>query len=344
MKIMYVDASIDGHHLTYVNCLLKAAPEGSFAVLPEGEGEVKGRNIRLPFQSIRSRKDYHAWLRQLYLIAREEKPDIVHFLDGDTMMRHFGFELDKFGNSKIVFTFHHLFPGKLREISMKRMLHHAAAGVYHTKEIADTVKSYGCKNVYQITYPCFLNRSMASRKAYQNTPPVLLALGGTRRDKGLDILLEALSEVKEPFRLIIAGKAEDFDEKYIEEACKEYRSQVELQLRFLSDKEVESFLDRADIIVLPYRKEFDGASGPMTDGIYLGKTIVGPDHGSLGAQIRNFHVGYTFESENVKSLAECIEKSLRNICIYDETARQAQKELQPEFFVKKYRELYNEMI
>lgn len=343
MKIMYVDGSIDGHHLTYVNCLLQAADEGSFAVLPKGRGEVKGKNIRLPFESIRSGKDYHAWLKELYRIAEREKPDIIHFLDGDTMMRHFGFGLGKFGKHRIVFTFHHLFPGKLREISMKRMLRLSAAGVFHTKEIAESVKKYGCKNVFQITYPCFLNRPMGCRKKYQNTPPVLLALGGTRRDKGLDILLEALKEVKEPFHLFIAGKAEDYDEAFIEEACKSYRSRVNLQLRFLTDEEVEALMEKADIIVLPYRKEFDGASGPMSDGIYLGKTIVGPEHGSLGDQIRNLHVGYTFESENTSSLAGVIEKSLRHIYIYDETAQQAQRELQPEYFIKKYHDLYDEI-
>lgn len=344
MKIMYVDGSVDGHHLTYVNCLLKAAEEGSFAVLPNGDGDIEGKNIRLPFKSIRSMKDYNAWIKRLYCIAKEEKPDIIHFLDGDTMMRHFGHGLGKLEKDRVVFTYHHLFPGKLREISMKKMLHNAAAGVYHTKEIAETVKKYGCKNVYQITYPCFLEQPIGCVKKYQNRPPVLLALGGTRNDKGLDILLESLKEVKEPFHLIIAGKAEDYDEKFVEEACKSYRSQVDIQLRFLTNEEVEFFLKKADIIVLPYRKVFDGASGPMSDGIYLGKTIVGPDHGSLGDQIRNFHVGYTFESENRKSLTKCIEKSLQNICIYDETAQRAQRELQPEFFVKKYHDLYDEII
>ena len=82
----------------------------------------------------------------------------------------------------------------------------------------------------------------------------------------------------------------------------------------------------------------------MCEGIYLGKTIVGPDHGSLGSLIRQQHVGYSFESGNPTALAVCLEKALKEPCRYDETARKAQKELSPELFRKRYRQLYKEII
>lgn len=341
---MYVDTSVGGHHLIYVNHLLQIAPEESFAVLPEGDETAEGRVVKLPIKGIRRPMDYQKWMKALHRIAKKERPDIVHFLDGDTMMRYFGLGLHGFESARLVITFHHLFPGRLREISMRRMLSRAAAGVFHTEEIERTVTGYGCTNTRLIPYPCFLKTSMQEGGSYHHTPPILLALGGTRYDKGLDILLEALKKVQSPFHLIVAGKEEDFDRAYIEEQTADYLERPELVLRFLEEEEVLHFLQKADIIVLPYRKVFDGASGPMNEGIYLGKTIVGPDHGSLGSLIERQHVGYTFAGEDREALASCLEKALQNPRQYDETAKKAQRELLPELFRERYRRLYEEIL
>lgn len=339
-KIMFVDTSVDGHHLVYLNSLLQVASAESFAVLPENCAKLRCRQKLISFSGIRSFSSYRRWIKELQKIAELECPDIVHFLDGDSIMRHFGYGLGAFKNSRIVITFHHFFEGKLREVSMKRMLRQDNYGVVHTDEIKHKVKRLRIKHVTCIPYPCFLDSAMRAGDGFHHEIPVLLALGGTRHDKGLDILLNALKQVTVPFFLIIAGKEEDFKEKYIRNEIKPYEDKVKLVLRFLSDGEVLAFLKACDIIVLPYRKEFDGASGPMCQGIYLGKTIVGPSHGSLGLQIEKFHVGYTFESENVHALAECLETALRKPCIYDKTAQKAQEELREEKFQTRYRRLY----
>lgn len=344
LKIMYVDAGIDGHHLVYLKYLLKYATDGSFAVLPDIPHGMEACVHKAGSGSIRGFEEYGRWMKELRKIAAEEKPDIIHFLDGDTMMRHMGRGLARFGDSRILITFHHFFAGKVREISIKRMLHYANVGVFHTESIQKKVENFGCKNTKVVPYPCFLDIPSEKSKGYINEPPVLLALGGTRYDKGLDILLEALEKVRNPFELIIAGKPEDFDETFIAGHIEKYSGKVRTILRFLSDQEVEKFLSESDIIVLPYRKEFDGASGPMCEGIYLGKTIVGPDHGSLGKQLRESHAGYVFESENSDRLAACIEYALEHPCIYDDTACQVQQELCPELFTERYRQIYNKLL
>ncbi len=344
MKIMYVDTGINGHHPLYLNCLLRAASEDSFAVLPESTDRVWGRIRTAGSGSVREASEYGRWMKELRQIAEKEKPDIIHFLDGDSIMRHFGRGLARLGAFGTVITFHHLFQGKLREISLKRMLHHADAGVVHTESMLRRIKGFGCGNVSCVPYPCFLDALPGAGEAYQNEPPVLLALGGTRYDKGLDILLNALKRIDIPFQLIIAGRTEDFDEAFIRKRTETYRDRVELYLRFLKEEEVKEFLERADMVVLPYRKSFEGASGPMCEGIYLGKTIVGPAHGSLGETIRKTHTGYTFESEDEKNLSECIEYALKHPCIYDETALLAQRSLRPELFAKKYMEIYQAIV
>lgn len=340
---MYVDISTGGHHLIYLNNLLSGASSESFAVLPKQEDVVAGRNCYTAKQNIRTLSEYWGWIQQLKQIVKKEQPDIIHFLDGDSIMRYFGLGFRQFRAYKTVITFHHLFSGKLREISMRRMLRYVNAGVFHTDTIEQTVRSFGCKNVRCIPYPCFLRAERCEGSSERHQVPVMLALGGTRYDKGLDILLEALKSVKAPFQLIIAGKEESFRKSDIEQQIQTYRSSVELQLRFLSEEEVLKYLQNSDIIVLPYRKEFDGASGPMCEGIYLGKTIVGPNHGSLGKLILQYHVGYVFESENPIALAKCLNQALTEQFVYDDTAKAEQKELEPELFQKRYTELYHSL-
>lgn len=343
MKIMFVDTSTYGHHLIYLNNLLQAASRESFAVLPENQEDIAGRCVMIPEPAVRSFSGYRKWIKDLQKAARKEQPDIIHFLDGDTIMRYFGWGFAGFGKCRIVITFHHFFPGRLRKISMKSMLRQAAAGVFHTETIAGRIRAFGCGNVFCIPYPCFLNVLMQRGEGYQNDPPVLLALGGTRYEKGLDLLLGALSSVEHPFHLMIAGGVTDFDEHFVEEAVREYRRNVEWNLRLLTDEEVLDYMQRADIIVLPYRKVFDGASGPMCDGVYLGKTILGPDHGSLGELIRKHHVGYTFESENTADLIRGLSTVLSAPFTYDGTAAEYQKTLSPENFKASYLKLYEQI-
>lgn len=347
MKIMYVDASIDGHHRSYLKALLEAAEEErveAFAVLPEFEKTVNGKCYSIPKSKIRTFSGYWMWMKQLKKIAEDEKPDILHLLDGDSIMRYFGWGFSGFRQCKTVITFHHLFSGRLRTISMKNMLRQMDVGVFHTEEIASKVKGDGCKNVFCIPYPCFLNTSLKEEDGYKNHPPVLLALGGTRYDKGLDVLLEALKFVTMSFQLTIAGREEDFDRQFIEEKTRTYVDSVNLKLDFLTEEEVLEQLQCSDIIVLPYRRIFDGASGPMCEGVYLGKTIVGPNHGSLGRLILQYHVGYTFASEDAVELGKCLNKALNQPFVYDETAKGYQESLRPEFFKRSYMELYKRLI
>lgn len=332
MKIMFVDSGDTGHRQEYVNSLRRIPEVESLLLIPDASINLKRIS------------SYCKWMKQLKERAEKEQPDIIHFLDGDTVMRFFGLGFGFFKRFKTVITFHHFFPGLMRKLSLKRMLHAVNFGVVHTEEIEKKVKDYGCSNILCVPYPCFLKIPCEDSNQYENQPPLLLALGGTRYDKGLDILLGALKKVRVPFQLVVAGKENDFKKEYILEQIEEYKENVKLLLHFLKTDEILELLQKADIIILPYRKEFDGASGPMCEGVYLGKTIVGPSHGSLGSLIQKNHVGYVFESENQDSLVEIIERALREKKLYDDVAKRYQMELQPETFNRRYQKLYNGLL
>ena len=103
-------------------------------------------------------------------------------------------------------------------------------------------------------------------------------------------------------------------------------------------------MNAADIVCLPYRKSFDGASGPLGEGVALGKMIVGANHGSLGKLIKENHLGYIFESEDVHSLANTLDKALSHKWEPDEKYEAYQQILKPERFQKEYLELYKRIL
>lgn len=115
-------------------------------------------------------------------------------------------------------------------------------------------------------------------------------------------------------------------------------------LRYLTDSEICTIVSASDIVVLPYRKIFDGASGPLVEGVAYGKTIIGPNHGSLGQIIKDNHLGYTFESENVDDLARTINKALSEKFTYDEYAEKYQKSLKTSYFIRSYTEIYKKLL
>ena len=210
MKIMYVDHSIEGHHLEYLKYLSENQAYESMAILPEKVENLRMKQIVYPHLNLKERKlgSYLKYMKTIKEIATREAVDVIHFLDGDSTMRYFNLGYRYLRKFRTLVTFHHLFPGKLRELSMKSILSKVSVAVVHTDEIEAKIKGYGCKNVKTIHYPCFL--SVEPMKKEARGVKTLLSLGGTRYDKGLDILLDALKNVKEDFRLIIAGKEEFF--------------------------------------------------------------------------------------------------------------------------------------
>ena len=100
----------------------------------------------------------------------------------------------------------------------------------------------------------------------------------------------------------------------------------------------------SDIVALPYRKQLDRASGPLGEGVYRGKMIVGPAHGSIGQTIREHHLGLTFEAENIASLTETLERALTSAWKPDQKYREYQELLNPKRFEAEYAALYQSVV
>lgn len=355
MKILLIDNACSGHHLYYINGIIEMLKSNNidYGIGTEGENFTQfsaSKMYELP--PVDGFFLYSKWIRTIAKILKEESFDIVHIITGDNYLRMFGWGISSLNRmAQVIVTFHHYNSSFLRNASYRRIADSASAVVVHTASIKEALDSQGIKNVRQIEYPqCNILERTSKQEACErlglgnSDATILLALGGTRIDKGLDILLDALSSVKENFYLIIAGKEEDFTKDYIEAHIESYRDKVKLLLQFLPDDLYQTVLNAADIVVLPYRQIFDGASGPLCNGVWLDKEIIGPSHGSLGQIIEKNDLGSTFETENAASLSEVISKSLNTKWKPDTKYQNYKKSISLEQFQNDYKELYEGLI
>ncbi len=343
MKILFVENMIIGHHVPYVQALSGSCEYDSVIITPEKIDSISVKQLVFPKMDFNSRKlpDYMECISFIAKTAEEEKADIIHFLDGDKIMRYFGLGMNRLSKiCPVVITYHHLFEGTARRISYM-LMSRGRTPVVHTEEFQRSLEQYGIHNTAHVEYPSFLENTGRRKK---NEVPVIGMFGGTRHDKGLDILMEALAKVESPFRLLVAGREADFSREEIEEMCASFRDKVTLDLRFLTEKELAGYWDMTDLVVLPYRAIFDGASGQLTEGVNREIPIIGPEHGSLGSIITENHLGATYRTEDSDDLAAKIEEALTSEFAYDKVAKAYKRQMSPERFCDDYLDIYRSLI
>ena len=352
MKVLFVDNGIRGHHFQYFDSLCSIKSVEPILVLPEYCPDSDYRQIK--YNNIEGKRRnfiiYIKWLIEIKKIAKKTKPDIIHFLYGDAFYRYFGVGLLLLKHFRVLITFHEARKQKIQIVSLRMIMRHVTGGVVHSKYMKKMLRAHGLKNICHIEYPCFNTSKIVTEEAkkywgIEQNRKVLGCLGSTDHYKGLDILLDALKDTKISITVLIAGAQRYFTEEYIRRKSKEYDDNIRIvyHLDYLTEEEFNCALNASDYIVLPYRKEFQGASGPLAEGVSLGKCIIGTDFGTIGNTIIENHLGYTFEAENTKALSDVINSALLNTFSQDDLYLSYQKSLDVKYFKKKYCKLFEKV-
>lgn len=113
---------------------------------------------------------------------------------------------------------------------------------------------------------------------------VILSFGHIRKYKGIDVLIEAFSQVRKEMKsalLVIAGETW-VDWLPYQNLIDQLRlnEDVVLKLEFISIDEVKYYFCAADLVVLPYTR-FDAQSGPGRIALGYGKPMVVSNAGGL---------------------------------------------------------------
>lgn len=349
MRVLYVDISLNGHRLGYMKALTHDVD--SIALIPYYTEDLNCEQevISSSFVSRRSPYSYIQFLLEINRVACERNVDIVHILCGDAFYRFFGIGLFLV-KKPIVMTFHHMQFTTIKKIAIRSIFNNIYCGIVHTEYLYAHLCSLGVHNSVLVDYPLLNEKLSISKKEarmYFNLPQdkiILVTLGGTQHYKGLDILLEALKLVNRDFFLFCTGVIRDLKEKEISMLTSSYSENVMLNMKRLSDQEFTMAIIASDIVVLPYRKVFDGASGLMIEAVWYKKYIIGSGHGSMGGLIRQYKLGSVFETENINSLSTIIKKVLSNGIEWSNSAEEFRKKLDVDFFVDRHTSLYNQVL
>lgn len=351
-KILLIDTSLDGHHEEYLVALYDAcilAGLEPIVLVPERCKRL-AEEIQRVIPEIKASKAL-SWCRRFQTVvqrvAKEEGAFIIHYAYCDALYRFFGLGIAKVPGVVVGATFHQFRRSFLRDLSLKRILDKTDVCVVHTDELASEARDLGAEKVSTVLYPSFhsTDKSSSECKAYfgvSEDSSCISAVGSARWDKGLDILAEALSGIDEPWQLLVAGSEDDFTEEEIKGILGDKAPRAAFAMRYLSDEEVAMAITASEIVCCPYRKVFNGASGPMTEGIAQLKTIVGPSHGSLGELLGAHNVGYAFEAEDIDDLQRALRRALRLPVEYDSDAAEFANRLTRPRFIADYAAIYRD--
>lgn len=271
---------------------------------------------------------------------------ILHFLTADKiyfipLMRNI--END---NLKVVATIHRVPTSPFLIKRLKKFAKKVSSIIVLSASLEQRLKLLGIENVITIPHPTFYNYSGLSREncrdrlGFTSDKIVISSLGGTRFDKALDLLIQAINLLpkKEQSKIIlnIAGRVQDFDYEYIVHSLNK-NVECKLILRSLSDEEFCSNILASDWVAVPYRKSFAGVSGPMVESLSQGIPVIVPKNSSLELFCKPFKGYVSFESENVEELSAKLSE-LINMPRLNVINKEI---LSTDAFIEAHRKLYN---
>lgn len=338
-KVYIFDNVFDGHHTIYMKAL--------------EEIEIV-KNISKFYKLESNKKKITKYIRERrallkYVLKKIEENSILHLLYLDQLYVLGPMFINK-KNKKIIGTLHHYPQNKIKEVLLRIVSKKIDTIIVHSDYLKDQLLKLGISNVNVIDYPIFNEyrvdniEEVKQELGLDQNKYIISALGGTRYDKGLDILIEAFkyidNNIKDKIQLNICGKEESIKSDYIIKRCDELSIIHRVKLDYMTDEEFYKNIKVSDSIVIPYRKIFTGNSGPMTEGIYQNKPIIAPNSGNLGYLMNRYKLGVTFESENSKDLALAIQKLINEGWEYSSKSIEYRERLRPEYFIKKHEKLY----
>jgi D-inositol-3-phosphate glycosyltransferase len=135
----------------------------------------------------------------------------------------------------------------------------------------------------------------------------LLFFGFIRDYKGLDILLQALTDERLqrlPLKLIVAGEFYSKPEPYLDYIqSNNLSNRILMFTEFIPNNEVPLFFSASDLVVQPYKSATQ--SGVTQVAMHFNKPIITTNVGGLADMVRNGVIGYVVEPDS-KNLADAI--------------------------------------
>ncbi|TXE14312.1 glycosyltransferase [Algoriphagus aquimarinus] len=230
----------------------------------------------------------------------------------------------KFGKKKLVWTMHNRLShekksGKLSRALTQKIVAQADAIIIHSEVSRGILRSKypNLKSkIIHIPHPDFVDvyGAMLPESSEERTPQLkLLFLGAIKPYKNIELLIEVARRFPQSVHLTIAGNPNS--EAYRSELQKlaENTPNISLELKFIPDEELPSYIHQSDLLILPYSLDSSLNSGTVILGFSYGRTVICPRIGTIddldgGENV--FDYSYEYESEHLEALEKQIQKAI----------------------------------
>jgi glycosyltransferase involved in cell wall biosynthesis len=160
-------------------------------------------------------------------------------------------------------------------------------------------------------------KSMLEARRALNLPEdaeLLLYFGSLRREKGPEVLLEAIPSVEADVTWVIAGEPATVGPEDVERCRRRLKdgSRLEARLEFLPDADVQDYFRAATAVILPYRSVYDGTSGILQHAAAAERPVIASNVSQIGVLVEEWGLGVTVPPEDPGALAAGIDAFLKN--------------------------------
>ncbi len=139
----------------------------------------------------------------------------------------------------------------------------------------------------------------------------ILFFGLVRDYKGLDLLIDAFSELNDEYQLVIAGEVYSNLQKYESQiAASKAKDRIYFFNQYVPDTDVQLYFSAADVCVLPYRTATQ--SGITATSFHFEVPIIATNVGGLKEIIGKSELGLIVEEPNSILLKEAISSYFEN--------------------------------
>jgi glycosyltransferase involved in cell wall biosynthesis len=146
-----------------------------------------------------------------------------------------------------------------------------------------------------------------SRLNIPNDKKIILFFGFIRDYKGLDILIESMTDLNDDYMLLAAGEVYGSFKKYDELIDKlKLRNKIILQIRYIPETEIPLFFSASDVCVLPYRSATQ--SGITGIAYHFELPVIVTDTGGLAETVEENKTGLIAKEASSTQISQTIKK------------------------------------
>ncbi len=179
-----------------------------------------------------------------------------------------------------------------------------------------------------------------------HSTPRILFFGALRRNKGVDVLLDAFAALTDPdLELVIAGRGAADVEADVRAAAGRDR-RIVAEIGFVPESRKHELFRSSDLVVLPYT-QFSSQSGVLHDAYAHHRPVVVTDVGALGASVRSDGSGWVSPPRDPAALAHLVCMALGDAVAWRDAAARAGTvglDRSPAMTARRFRAVYDAAI